>query len=542
MPAVHIRAKFLSLSFTAALLLGAGTLSASAKDTLVVAIPGTPQGIDLNKDVSPQTWIMAAQVYDEGMQWEAGSYPFGTGAAFDPRPQDDFSYPDLRSGKLKASIIDRCELSADGKKATILLRKGVKSAPGNEFTAGDVLWRVDRALATKAIDAFLMAIANVDDRAKWSKVDDYTVNITSEQPMPLACTILTNNYWPWYDSTEIKKHATAEDPWGDAWISQHGGGFGPYSVTTWEAGKRVVMDANPNYWRGELPVKRIIFQVVPESTNRLALLNRGTVDIADGLSPDQIMSLSGSSVAKPIAVKGNQNLFIVINNALDSYKDARVRQAINLLIPRQDIVKNIYRGMAAEFQGVYPSIYPGHVTFADFSYDPAKAKELLAAAGVTNLSDELIYSADDPVQESIAILLKTSFADAGIDLTLKKLPVAALASTVQSKQAHLALWIDFPIQPDPSYASTLIYSSTGAVNYEKYKNEKVDELLTAGRSVTGMEERIKAHEEVQKLIHADAPLGWVVEPYFGLGFSNKVRGYKWYPGNYYQVRDLNIAP
>ncbi len=262
----------------------------------------------------------------------------------------------------------------------------------------------------------------------------------------------------------------------------------------------------------------------------------------EGLSPDQIVSLSSSANAKPTAVKGNQNLFIVINNTLDTYKDPRVRQAINLLIPREEIVKNIYHGMATEFQGVYPGIYPGHISFSDYSYDPQKAKELLAAADVTGFSDELAYSADDPVQESIAILLKTSFAEAGIDLTLKKLPVAAVASTVQSKKAHLALWIDFPIQPDPSYASTLVYASSGAVNYENYKNDKVDGLLAAGRSVTDPAERIKAHEEVQRLIHADAPLGWVVEPYYGLGFSKKVTGYKWYTGNYYQARDLKIAP
>ena len=95
-------------------------------------------------------------------------------------------------------IIENCELSGDGKNAVYHLRKGVKSAFGNEFTADDVLWRVERAHAMKAIGSFLQNAANVDDPKQWQKVDDHTVRIVSDKPMPLICKILTNLYWYWY--------------------------------------------------------------------------------------------------------------------------------------------------------------------------------------------------------------------------------------------------------------------------------------------------------------------------------------------------------
>ncbi|MGD9536351.1 MAG: ABC transporter substrate-binding protein [Alphaproteobacteria bacterium] len=512
---------------------------ADAKDTVVIAIPGTPQGIDLDKNVSPQTWTMSAQVFDEGMRWKWIDYPYATGKHFDPNNVPGNAYPDFQAQNMEGALIESCDLSEDGLKAVYHIRPGVKSAVGNEFKADDVLWTVERSLATGAIHNFLWAIANMNDRSKWSKIDDHTVEITSATPMPIACKVLTNLYFPWYDSTEVKKHVADDDPWGDKWIARFGGGFGPYQVTSWEAGKRVVMEANPNYWGGVPEVKRIIYQVVPESANRIALLQQGQIDLAEGLSPDELMSLEGADKARAVATRGNQNIFMVINNAEPPFNDVRVRQALNHLLPRDEIVNSVFRGMAVPFEGVYPSSYPGHISFlGTYPFDVEKAKALLAEAGhADGFATELAFNAGDAVQENVAILLRSAFAQAGINIELKKLPVAAHADLVQSKSAKLALWVDFPIQPDPNYASTLIYESGGAINYQNYANPKTDELLLAGRTVVNMEERIAAHQEVQRVINADAPLGWIAEQFYGVGLSNAVKGYRWYTCQYYQVRD-----
>ena len=78
--------------FPAMSLFGAGQTLA-AKDTLVIAIPGLPQGVDLDKHISPQTWTMAAQLDDWGLYWESGTYPYGTNAFYDPTNVPGFEYP-----------------------------------------------------------------------------------------------------------------------------------------------------------------------------------------------------------------------------------------------------------------------------------------------------------------------------------------------------------------------------------------------------------------------------------------------------------------
>lgn len=515
---------------------------ATAKDTIIIAIPGTPQGIDLDRQAGPQTWTMAAQVIELGAEWQPVAYPYKPVAGADPTKIAGFTYPNFSQQAMAPGIVEKCELSADGRSATYHLRKGVKSAAGNEFTADDVLWRVERAHALKAIGAFLQNAANVSDPKQWKKIDAHTVQITGDQPMPLVCKILTNLYWYWFDSKEAKKHVTADDPWATKWVSTGGVGFGPYVIETWEAGKRVVMRANPNYWKGAPEIKRIIYLVVPESSNRVALLRQNKVDMVEGLSPDEALALAADAGVRVAAVRGNQSIYAVMNNTKPPFDDPNVRQAINHLIRRDKIVADIYRGLAEEWQGVMPSTYPGFVQMSRYPYDVAKAKELLAKSKhAGGFKTTLAFSAGDPVQENIAILLKSSLAEVGIDVTLRKTPVAAHSDQVQSKNADFALWIDFPIQPDPNYSIGLIYGGGNAVNYQRYKNADVDSGLAKGAGIVDTAERNAFHAAIEEQISKDAPLGWIAEPYYVNAMRGAVSGWKWFTTQYYKVAEMKVA-
>ncbi len=527
----------------ATLLMACACSTANATDakTLVVAIPGTPQGIDIDRQSGPQTWTIGMQVLELGADWALVDYPFEAGPVGDPRAVPGFKYPDFTGQKMEPGIIENCVLSQDGLSATYHLRKNVLSAAGNEFTSDDVIYRVERAIANNAITQFIQNSVNAGKREQWSAVDRYTVAITAETPMPQICTVLTNPYFYWIDSTEAKKHATTEDPWSNDWVSTGSMSFGPYSVVSWEAGRRVELAANPNYWRGEPAIKRVIYQVVPESANRVALLAQGQIQLAEGLSPDEIVSLAGQEAVRVAAVRGNQSLYAIMNNAIAPFDKPQVRRAINMMMPRQAVAEQIYRGMAEPFNGVIPSLYPGYVDFPGEAASVEAAKALLAEAGLADgFETQIAYSAGDPVQENVAILMQTALREIGIRLNLQKMPVAAHSDLVQSKKAPFALWIDFPIQPDPNYALGLIYGSGNAVNYQNYSDAEVDAAIAKGVPIVDPAQRAAAHEEPQRRIHDAAALGWIVEPYFLAGMSSKVTGWRWYPTQYYRVSDLAI--
>ena len=516
----------------------------AAKDTIVIAIPGLPQGVDLDKHIGPQTWTMAAQLHEYGLSWEFGPYPYGSGQPWDPDTIPGYEYPvGYSSATTVPGIMESCELSADGKTVTFHLRQGVKSAAGNEFSADDIMWRIARQEARPIIYELIDRLLNMD-QAKFEKVDQYTVKATNESPMPLACQGMTNFYEPWPDSKAIDANSTTEDPLGDNWIATHAGGFGAYHVTEWTPGKRAVMEANPNYWRGEPAIKRIIYLVVPESSGRLALLQKGDVDIAEDLSPDEIVALADSDVARGVAIRGNRQMWLTLNNAIKPFDDVRVRQAINYAIPRDEIVQNVYRGMAVPWHGVISSVTPGYENLTPYNFDLEKARALLAEAGYADGFDaELVFSAGVPEMENLAVILQSTLGQLGVRLNLKKLPVAAHSDLVQTRKAQMALWIDSPIQPDVNYVVNLVYTSgpLSLVNYSNFNDPEVDKLIETGAPIMDPAERLEHHKGVQARIQEQAAFGWSVEPYFRIGISRKLEGFRWYTTQYYLVREMSFA-
>lgn len=543
------------LGAAAAALVAAGValspgLAKAGQDTMVIAIGALPQGIDLDKSVSPTTWSMGAQVMEDGMSWEWVDFPFSTGDDWDPSTISGFKYPDyMGEQKLVPGIIEKCDLDADGKRATYHLRKGVISPWGNEFTADDMLWRIERGKATGAINNFLEFLLNLPgqtinppESGGYKKIDSHTVEITSSAGMPLACKRFTNFYDAFLDSKAVMANATEDDPWANKWVSTNGGGFGAYRVTEWTPGKRAVMESNEDYWRGAPEIKKIIYLVVPESSNRVALLKAGKVHMAEGLTPDEILALSDSENARGVAVRGNQSMWVMINNDMEPYNNVKVRQAINHVINREAIARDIYHGMMNPWQGVMPSTYPGYEPWMKYDFNPEKAKQLLAEAGFPNGFDaELVFDAAQAAMESIGVLLQSDFKKAGINLSLKKQPTAAASDYVQSKKGSLALWTDMPIQPDINYALKLVWPTGALVNYHNFSDPKVDATLKAGEGVIEPEARVKAHAGIQEHIHDLAPLGWIGEQYFAVGLSRKISNFRWYTTQYYHVYEMSIS-
>lgn len=514
---------------------GGGT----ASDALVIAIPGTPQGVDLDRQSGPQTWTMAAQVLEQGADWVRIEYPYDPPPIGDPTQIPGFTYPAIEEQEIEYGIIESCDLNEDATEATYHLREGVMTHDGEEFTADDVLYRVERALANEAIGTFMLDSANAADRDQWEKVDKYTVRITNDTPMALICKINANLYWLYIDSETVKKNATEEDPWANEFVSTNGASFGPYHITRWQSGRQVVMEANENYWAGPPSIKRIVWTVVPESSNRVALLQSGQVDMAEGLSPEQIASLDGTEGVNAAAVRSSLSLYAVLNNKEEPFSDPKVRQAINYAIPRDDIVNQVYSGAASPWQGVFPSIYPGHVEMTRYEQDLERAKQLLSEAGYDNgFQTSIAFSAGDPVQEQVAVLMQTSLREIGVRAQLQKQPPAAHSDLVQSKTAEFAFWLDFPIQPDPNYSLRLLYDSESAINYQNYDNKNVDDLIQEGNELTEQTDRNEFSEQIQQIVSEEAALGWITEPFYLMGLRDNIENWGWYTTQHYLVKTL----
>lgn len=526
----------LSLIAVLALSLPMGKALAKApKDTLIVAVPTTPPGIDIDLHSQAQTWEIMANTYDTSAWWKKVPYPYGDAG------DKGVTYPEFKRSSLEPRLFESWRLSDDAKTATFKIRKGIKSYYGNEFTTKDIQWRIERLFGLKAVGTFLALTQDFGSPEALKIIDDYTFSITVNKPNPLVIEELANSYWTWFDSTEAKKHVTEGDPWATKWLANHDAGFGPYHISEWAAGSHLKLVANPNFWAGEPKIKRILYKVVPESANRMAMVANGDVDIAADLTPQELTSLKKRKGVKVVDVRNNSLVWIHINNKIKPFDDKLVRQALNYATPRDEIIKSVFFGMARPWKGVIPSIFPGFTDkYWTYDYDLEKARALLNQAGYPDgFETALSYQATEPTSEKIAILMQTSLKKVGIQLKLNKMTAGPFSQEIMSKKMPFAIWQDIPIQPDPNYCLTLPYDSNSFINYTNYSNPEVDKIIKAGRSIIDPQKRIAFHDAVQGMVLDDAPLIFLIEPGYQVAIRDNIKGYSYYTCRYIRFDDLS---
>lgn len=199
--------------------------------TLILAEPGTPEGFD-GDVLRPGTQASVVQVY-EGL------------TRYGRVQRDGRTY--LDPTKIEPHLAEKWETSNDGKRWVFTLRSGVKSPYGNELSAADVEWGWNKSFAQKRTGNFIASVANVTAVKALSPTE---VEFTLSAPSSIFLACLTLYTPSIYDSTEVKKHATTDDPWALDWMLTHTAGFGAYHVDNVRPGEQALFVANPNYFRG----------------------------------------------------------------------------------------------------------------------------------------------------------------------------------------------------------------------------------------------------------------------------------------------------
>ncbi len=186
-------------------------------------------------------------------------------------------------------------------------------------------------------------------------------------------------------------------------------------------------------------------------------------------------------------------------------------------MPYQDIIKNVLGGAAVQARGVIPPTLWGHgKDLFQYTYDPAKAKELLAKAGYPKggLTLRFAFGATNSVAQKIAELYKDALAQVGITLEFQRMATIdtyyAQAKDPDPKKRQdmmtLYWWPDY-LDPFSYLYSQFRTEKKVGFNYSYYYNPVVDKLIDKGGVLTGVsqEEAAKKFIEAQKIIIEDSP-------------------------------------
>ncbi len=353
--------------------------------------------------------------------------------------------------KIVPDLAKTWEVSSDGLTWTFHLRQDAVFHSGNPVNADAVVFSLRRSLARQQPPVWILQ-QFVPKPEMIQKVDDYTVAITTNQPLGeslMAAVFSYQGICSILDPTVVKAHATSDDPDAVNWLKDHDAGSGPFILANWVRNDQIVLQAFSKYWGGAPAMKQVIIKDMPEPTAQKLALERGDIDIAWNLLPGMIKDVKSEAGIKVAETPSFTFYYMAMNCSQPPFNDVRVRQAVRWAIDYNAITNGILEGAAAPCQTIEPVGMPGHLDLF-YSRDVAKAKELLKEAGYPNgFNMELLTRSDEPYTD-IAAEIKQNLADIGINVKVTAMVYSQLLALyrAQKTQAVLVRWgTDYP---DPS--------------------------------------------------------------------------------------------
>jgi peptide/nickel transport system substrate-binding protein len=473
--------------------------------------------------------------------------------------------------KMEGRLAESFEYDEDTLTWTFYLREGVVGCEGQTFNADDVIYTFARAKSVSGqapIGWFLSNVASIDnfttavfegdtelgDEVK--KIDDYTVQIRQSSPNKLFLPALT----PWVmnplDKETMEANATEDDPWAHEYNNNvNAPGFGAYCIENWVKDDQFVVSANPNYYRGKPAIDRIVYKKVPQSSNRVASVRSGDAQLVEHLTPKEYDSLRQTDGVSVAGVFGNENLFVHMNFLTPPFDNVLVRQAVGYAFPYDEVIATGYFGNAIKWASQVPSSYPGYYeSETQYTYDPARARELLAEAGYPDGegleafadSFKLAYVAEkESTLGPIATIVQTALREIGMPVELDPLPQTQYGDRqLVKKDLPFALNDqEKPIVVDAGYAMLLFFVSAesgGLNNMVNYANPDFDALYFKMLIEPDNDKRNAMLADMQDTLQENVVWLPIVEWQTQWAFSPDLEGITWHPDNSLRWVDLNM--
>ncbi|MFI5374783.1 MAG: ABC transporter substrate-binding protein [Candidatus Rokuibacteriota bacterium] len=437
--------------------------------------------------------------------------------------------PDL---KIVPQLATGYEWAADRKSIVIKLRPGVRFQDGEPFNAEAVRFNIERHLTTPGSfrKSEIGEIQSVD------VVNELTVRLNLSQPLVPLLAALT-------DRAGMMVSPKAAKALGDK-LGTQPVCAGPYRFVQRVAQGKIVLEKVADYWdKGAFSIDRIEFVPITDSSSRLASLRSGDLQMIERVSPTDLAEIRGDAKLKVAGVPelGYQMIPLNVANGPKSkaLADVRLRQALDLAIDRETLVKTVFGGeYIAGNQFISPaSPYYDHKVPVG-KRDLAKVRQLLKDAGQPNLTFTLVVPPERDRQEA-ALILQSMWAEAGITANLQTQENVTMLQSGRKGdfEAYFTFWSG---RPDPDGNVFSFMTCKGAQNDSHYCSPEVDTLLTRARQVADPAERKKLYDQATELMARDVPRLILWHRRVFTASSTRVEGFTPYPDGIIRFRGLKL--
>jgi ABC-type transport system substrate-binding protein len=425
--------------------------------------------------------------------------------------------------ELEPELAESFTVSPDGLTYTFKLRPGVKFQNGRAMTAADVKYSIERAVQPEtqspgagfydSIDGYADVSGGKAKELKGIETpDDATVVFHLNRPDAPFLHKLALNFAHVVPKEEVEK-------WGTD-FGKHPVGTGAFKLAEWTLGQRIVLERNPDYFRKGLPhLDKIVFEVGQEPVVALLRLQRGEVDIlGDGIPPAKFLEVMQDPTYKDLIIQGSQlhTGYVTMNVKAKPFDDVRVRQAVNMAINKDRVIRIINGRAKPANQPLPPGIGGYDPDYKGYAYDVDGAKKLMAEAGQADGFTTTLYASNTDPQPRIAQAIQQDLAQIGIKAEIKSLAQANVIAAGGDEAQSTMIWSGgmawIADYPDPSDFYGPILGCGGAVpggwNWSWYCNPDLEKQAAAADAMADpaqAKERDAKWQGIFEAIMKDAP-------------------------------------
>jgi peptide/nickel transport system substrate-binding protein len=418
----------------------------------------------------------------------------------------------------------------------IQLRRGVLFQDGEKMDAAAVKYSLDRHLTMPG--SFRRGEISVIDHV--DVVDPQTVRLGLKSPSGAFLTQLTDR------AGMIVAPKAAEQEGKN--FGLHPVCAGPFSFAERVPQDHVTLQRFPQYWDAkDIHFDKVIYQVVVDSSARLANLKAGAIDLAEYVVPTDAAAVKADPKLR-LVVSDSLGYFGITNNLANGTaadnpygRSALVRQAFSLAIDRNALVNVVFNGMNTPTMQAVPMSSP--------FYDPnlkvparnvAKAKELLGQAGVKLPVPVELMVANNPDTEQAAEVIQSMASEAGFDVKIRATEFATTL-TLSEQGDYQALMIGWSGRADIDGNVYAFLHTHQAQNVSGYVNPAVDKLLTEGRDMIDLSNRKALYDQIWAQEAKDLPITYLWTPRNIVGMSAKLQGFRSVPDGMVRLQGLEMS-
>jgi dipeptide transport system substrate-binding protein len=491
---------------------------------------------------------------------------FTTGTTFDAVSVPMFNRLvefEIGTTNIVPALAESWTVSPDGKRYTFNLRKGVKFhsnanfKPSRDFNADDVLFSWNRMaddnhpfhkLTAGQTFSYYddMGMKNIVDKV--DKVDDYTVRFTLKRPeapfladmaMDFA-SVLSKEY---FETLQKKGTPNAADVYPI--------GTGPFEFVSYQKDATIRYKAFDQYWGGRPKVDTLVYSITRDATARYAKLKTGECQVMAFPKPADLDEMKKDPQLNVLQKEGLNIGYIAFNVEKKPFDDKRVRQALNYATNKDAIMKAVYQGNGQVAKNPIPPIlWSYNNSIKDYPYDPAKAKELLAQAGLPNgFEVELWYlpvtRPYNPDGKRMAEMIQADWEKLGVKTKLVTYEWAEYRKRSKGGEHSVIMfgWSGDNGDPDNFFVPLLGCEAVkGGGNAARWCNKAFEDLIIKAAQTPKQADRAKLYEQAQVIFKEEAPWITVAHSIRFDPLRKEVKGYKMDATAHHYFNKAEVAP